>query len=778
MLCACLFTRASLTQIPADGPKSRVPTREYDEKRSSNVIAQNDIVKRREQLKKITQLGSERMQNSKISTTILGHEIVLQDVIAGAGNALDWASGYVNDMLANVPYGPAVAAGVSLVLPLMRNPTVAEQANREGLVYVTSQMRFYNMLEEFLPDVNQEMKGDFTERVKDLYRRVIEFQLESVIRFYRSRTRNYFAAVFAYDQWESKKDQIESDERELQKKLETGFAVKSSEHLQELSEKASEAEKVRQSMLNTLDGILGVMQRMARQFSTAEDQRCLKALNPSDPNDDKVRIQEEKGGLLWEEPSFKWISENPAFQQWRDSDHEQLLWVKGDPGKGKTMLMCGVTDELIKSVGSAGNVAFFFCQEPHDNINTATSVLRGLIYMLVKQQTVLFPILRDSFNDLPGDTRFEGQNALVALSRVFETIVQSPLLQTTYLVVDGLDECVEDLNRLLQLIKSSLSSNPKVKWIVSSRNLRKIETEFRAIAPQMQLSLELNEGTVSEAVKKFVEIKVSHLSAKHNYDEETKTAVSAKLINDSEDTFLWVALVCKELEDAPGWKAKALSAGFPKGLDPLYDLMTQKIIKTGFADTCFKVLSAVVLARQPLTIAELSTILNLPDEQRQESALREIIGDCGSLLTWGKAGEVLFVHQTAKEYLARERSADIFPSGAAAEHLSIFVQSMQAMVDTFHYDMRGLQDSRELSEDFASPQSDKLLPVRYSCLYWADHLVLGDFKCSGPEYDVLDAFFKDHYLHWLESLSLLKGITLGASAMMKLDELFTVILLD
>ena len=741
------------------------------------MIAQNDIVKRREQLKIITQLGSERIKDSKISTTILGHEIVLQEVIAGAGNALDWASGYLNDILAGVPYGPAVAAGISLVLPLMRNPTVAEEANREGLVYVTSQMRFYNMLEGFLPDVNQEMKDDFTERVRDLYQRVIEFQLESVLRFYQSRTKNYFAAVFASDQWKSKKEQIESDERELHKKLETGFAVKSSEHLQELSEKAAEAEQVRQSMLNTLDGILGVMQRMARQFSTAEDQKCLKALNPSDPNDDKARIQVEKGGLLWDEPSFKWISENPEFQQWRDSDHEQLLWVKGDPGKGKTMLMCGVTDELIKSVGCAGNVAFFFCQEPHDNINTATSVLRGLIYMLVKQQTALFPILRAKFNDL-GDTQFEGRNALVALSEVFKNIVQSPLLQTTYLVVDGLDECVEDLNRLLELIKISVSANSKVKWIVSSRNLRTIETEFRAMAPQMQLSLELNEKTISEAVKKFVQIKVSYLSKKHAYDEETRAAVSAKLINDSEDTFLWVALVCDELDKAPSWNAKALLAGLPKGIYPLYELMTQRIIKTGFADTCFKVLSAVALARQPLTIAELSTILDLPTEQRRESALREIIGDCGSLLKWGKTGEVLFVHQTAKEYLIKERATDVFPSGDAAEHRSILWKSLQAMVDTFCYDMSGLQDRADSIEDPTSPQSDKLNPLRYSCLHWADHLVLGDFKCSGQEYDLLDSFFNEYYLYWLESLSLLKGMSLGASSMMKLDDFFTVSLLN
>jgi hypothetical protein len=57
----------------------------------------------------------------------------------------------------------------------------------------------------------------------------------------------------------------------------------------------------------------------------------------------KKRIEETKGGLL--EDSYHWILKHSDFQQWRNGQQSQLLWIKGDPGKGKTMLLCGIVNE-------------------------------------------------------------------------------------------------------------------------------------------------------------------------------------------------------------------------------------------------------------------------------------------------------------------------------------------------------------------------------------------------------------------------------------------------
>jgi hypothetical protein len=121
---------------------------------------------------------------------------------------------------------------------------------------------------------------------------------------------------------------------------------------------------------------------------------CIKAIRPTDPRDDKRRIEETKGGLL--EGSYRWVLKHPNFQQWQEDAQTRLLWIKGDPGKGKTMLLCGIINQL--DISAPGLLSFFFCQGTDSRINNATAVLRGLIYLLVKKQPSLASHLRKKYD--------------------------------------------------------------------------------------------------------------------------------------------------------------------------------------------------------------------------------------------------------------------------------------------------------------------------------------------------------------------------------------------
>ena len=83
---------------------------------------------------------------------------------------------------------------------------------------------------------------------------------------------------------------------------------------------------------------------MSALAMTDEDHHCLADLLLTDPRNEKIRIERTKGGLLSD--SFCWILDNSEFQRWREDKQSQLLWIKGDAGKGKTMLMIGIIDEL------------------------------------------------------------------------------------------------------------------------------------------------------------------------------------------------------------------------------------------------------------------------------------------------------------------------------------------------------------------------------------------------------------------------------------------------
>lgn len=73
---------------------------------------------------------------------------------------------------------------------------------------------------------------------------------------------------------------------------------------------------------------------------------CLADLRSTDPRHDNKRIEDAKGGLLRD--SYLWVL-NAEFQRWRDGEGDRLLWIMGDPDKGKIMLVCGI-DKLMNTV--------------------------------------------------------------------------------------------------------------------------------------------------------------------------------------------------------------------------------------------------------------------------------------------------------------------------------------------------------------------------------------------------------------------------------------------
>jgi hypothetical protein len=81
-------------------------------------------------------------------------------------------------------------------------------------------------------------------------------------------------------------------------------------------------------------------------------------------------------------------------------------------------------------------------------INNATAVLRGLLYLLINQQPLLVSHIRKK-HDFLGKALFEDANAWVALSEIFTNVLQDPSLNSMFLIIDALDECVAGLPKLL-----------------------------------------------------------------------------------------------------------------------------------------------------------------------------------------------------------------------------------------------------------------------------------------------------------------------------------------
>jgi hypothetical protein len=502
-------------------------------------------------------------------------------------------------------------------------------------------------------------------------------------------------------------------------------------------------------------------------------EKCIKDLRLTDPRDDKNRIEDTKGGLL--EDSYRWIFGTSDFKQWHSDQLSPLLWIKGDPGKGKTMLLCGIIDELSKSTVDTALLSYFFCQATDLRINNAIAVLRGLIYMLVEQQPSLVSHVQRKY-DNAGKALFEDTNAWTALSEIFTNILQDSSLDSIYLVVDALDECVTGLPGLLELIVYTSSVSSRAKWIVSSRNWSSIEKSLNTAAQRVRLSLELNEKSVTAAIAIYIQSKVDWLAERNKYSSETRESVQRYLSLNANGTFLWVALVCKELSKIPGWKASKRVTAFPPELDPFYKRMMNQIRDAEDVEDrelCIQLLAVVSTVYQPVSLDELPSLIDLPDGVRSDyEALSEIVGLCGSFLTL-REHTILFVHQSAKDFLIKEAQNEIYPYGVEAVHNNILSQSLQAMSRIVQRDIYGLRTPGISIDQVTRPDPDPLIAIRYSCLYWVNHLIdchpyenkIEDLLDNGPVY----LFLCYSFLYWLEALSLIGSLSNGIVIIRKLE---------
>jgi hypothetical protein len=664
---------------------------------------------------------------------------------------------------------------------ILMNPLTQASSNRQGIAYVVSRMDWYWNLSSLLLDENMTeahskgSRGELEEVVTQLYAKLLLYQMKSVCYYHRSRFATFMRDLVKLENWGGELSDIQAAEMAVQADSMQYNTASIRARLGAIAETA----KSQNAKLDSISSAIREQtQQQERMHETSEDNKCLADLRLTDPRDDKKRIEETKGGLL--KDAYRWVLDHPDFRRWRDDAQTQLLWVKADPGKGKTMLLCGIIDELQESLSSTGVLSYFFCQATDSRINNATAVLRGLLYMLVSQQPSLVSHVRKKY-DCAGKTMFEDANAWVALKEVCADVLRDPCLTTTYLIIDALDECVTDLPKLLDFIAKQSSASSRVKWIVSSRNWPEIERSLEDAGHKVKLSLELNAASVSTAVQVFIDQRVSELAQQNRYDEPTKRAVLEHLASNANDTFLWVALVCQHLRATAKRNVLRKLELFPPGLDALYERMMQQISKTDDAELCKQVLAAVALVYRPITLKELLTLVEPLEDVADDSELREIIGLCGSFLAL-RGQTVYFVHQSAKDFLLAKAVREVFPAGREAAHQAIFARSLQIMSRTLRRDMYGLKALGTPIDDVQVPEPDPLAAVRYSCVHWVDHLCDSNPTSSASyaeclrDRGVVDRFLRKKCLYWLESLSLCKSMSKGIVSMRKLQILVQVCL--
>ncbi|KAJ5609831.1 hypothetical protein N7528_009097 [Penicillium herquei] len=439
-----------------------------------------------------------------------------------------------------------------------------------------------------------------------------------------------------------------------------------------------------------------------------EDRKCLNDLWSSNLEREKEEIKKAKGGLLT--TVYGWILEHPDFKKWLNDQAYRLLWIRGDPGKGKTMLL---------------------------------SVLRCLVRQLIDQQPSLISHLRaktEIFADI---------SSWHDICEIFNAILNDPALKTTFLVIDGLDECYHDRKELITKILQT-SSCPRIKWIVSSRNWLEIQEQLRSTH---QLSLELNAQSVSTAVESYIRHKVDELVQLKQYNTATRDVIQQYLIQNSDNTFLWVSLVCQNLVNEQLNPIAAIRK-FPSGLSRLYDRMMKDIEDLYDADLYLRLLLLVTIMRRPITLNELSIFIDIPPDATNEddsfSFLRRAVSLCGSFLIL-RQDTIHTLHQSAKDFLSKKAAERTLSSGPEVAHLDVFSRSLKAIASLNH-DIFNLRAAGCFITEVIPPTN-----------------IFDQQDPSDESLCQVQKFFSEDYLHWLEALSLSRALPEGLASIIKLN---------
>ncbi|KAL2884564.1 Vegetative incompatibility protein HET-E-1 [Ceratocystis lukuohia] len=450
-------------------------------------------------------------------------------------------------------------------------------------------------------------------------------------------------------------------------------------------------------------------------------------------------------------------------QKFKNEAASRILWIKGDAGKGKTMLLCGIIDELESDPSISPY--YFFCQATGgDRLSSATSVLRGLLYHLASCKSHLTKYVRTKY-DTMGKKLFENESAWYEVRGIATEMLKDPSLKNAILVVDALDECTVDRNLLIDFITESSTT----RWIVSSRNWPDIEESLNDAKQKVKIHLEINQDSVSAAVDSYINFKVDQVAQKRKYDDETKAAVLDHLQSNAHGTFLWVALVCQELSNEKTRKRHTLTKlkSFPSGLDALYKQMLQQISESEDAQLCKDVIAKVLVVYRPITLEELHVLVEGLTAVGMEE-VEEVIKLCGSFLTLND-NTVSFIHQSAKDYFMDQALDQVLPSDIAHQHETIFMRSMDLLCETLERDIYHLKAPGSLIDEVSPPNPDPLAAIRYSCTFWVDHFYDSPVDVRASENNEILAFFQTKYLQWLEAVSLLRSVYTGVRAIGKLE---------
>ncbi|KAF7368010.1 Ankyrin [Mycena sanguinolenta] len=339
----------------------------------------------------------------------------------------------------------------------------------------------------------------------------------------------------------------------------------------------------------------------------------------------------------WQPGTGEWFLADTEFRDW-ESNGQQILWCRGIPGAGKTVLVSMVVDHLrLQSQKTNTAVACIYLNHKEAEIQTPVNLLASLW----KQFVVGKPML-PAVHKLYKDHHERGTRpSLDEVLRIIHSVIGE--YSKAYLIVDALDEYPEAPRlQLLKYLSTMTTTTPAVHLMgCHVLDISATQNDIRQyIDARIQKSPRLSK----------------HVLRRPELTEEIKS----RILGNIEGMFLLAQLHLDSLSTKNTVKAvrDALSR-LPKDLDHTYDEAMERIEHQNEDDRqlAHLVLTWVAYAVRPLVVDELREALAIEPEAKSVDPdnlldVDIILSVCAGLIIVDEAMSVVrLIHYTAQEYM-------------------------------------------------------------------------------------------------------------------------------
>ena len=165
--------------------------------------------------------------------------------------------------------------------------------------------------------------------------------------------------------------------------------------------------------------------------------------------------------------SCEWVLESSEYDRFTRAGESTVLTILGRPGEGKTFLATFVVETLLQT--SQSQVLYFFCKAGDPEKRSTLRVLRTLLAQLLRADVVLSEVVEDIYYN-------SGQAVAQSTTEVrtaLEAALQATRSSDIYLIIDGLDECQDNLDLvrlLLNLADNAAAARTAVHLMFCSRD--------------------------------------------------------------------------------------------------------------------------------------------------------------------------------------------------------------------------------------------------------------------------------------------------------------------